>query len=98
MTELGQQEGTVQWKYRKFVEYGQSQEDVTFLVGPEGKEEEVKSSVFILSALSPVFRSMFGENWKGQKEVIPLPDCQPRVFRTFLKVLIANYQLLLIIT
>ena len=68
------------------LEYAETQQDVTFSVGPEGEEEEVKSCVFILSALSPVFRSMFGQNWKGQNEVIPLPDIQPKIFRTFLQV------------
>jgi len=73
--------------FRKLVEFGETQQDVTFSVGPEGEEEEVKSSVFILSALSPVFRSMFGKIWKGQEKVIPLPDIQPKVFRAFLEVL-----------
>ena len=80
-------------KLRKLVEYGETRKDVTFLVGQVeggGAVEEVKSSVFILSALSSVFRSMCSETWKGQGKVIPLPDCQPRVFRTFLKVLLTN--------
>ena len=72
------------WKLT--LEYAETQQDVTFSVGPEGEEEEVKSCVFILSALSPVFRSMFSETWKSQEKVIPLPDVDPKVFRTFLKV------------
>ena len=70
------------------LEYGETQEDVTFSVGPKGEQEEVKSSVFVLSTLSPIFRSMFeAETWKGhQDQVIPLRDIQPKVFRSFLKV------------
>ena len=72
------------WKLT--LEHAETQQDVTFSVGPEGEEEEVKSCVFILSALSPVFRSMLSQRWKGQEKVIPLPDIDPKVFRTFLKV------------
>ena len=61
--------------------------DVTFLVGAPGQEEEVKGCASILSALSPVFESMFAERWKRQEEAIKLPDIQAKVFRVFLKVL-----------
>ena len=62
--------------------------DATFSVGdPDlGQVEEIKASVFILRALSPVFETMFDDKWKGQEEVIPLPDIEPKVFRHFLHV------------
>ena len=62
--------------------------DVTFSVGdPDlGQVEEIQASVFILRALSPVFETMFDDKWKGQEEIIPLPDIQPKIFRHFLNV------------
>ena len=48
----------------------------------------IEASLLVLSAISPVFEKMFDEKWKGQEKVIPLPDIQPKAFRTFLKVLV----------
>ena len=60
--------------------------DVTFLVGQPGQEETIKGSSFVLSSLSLVFESMFNETWRGQKEVIEIPDIQPKLFKLFFKV------------
>ena len=60
--------------------------EVTFLVGEPGQAEEVTESVVILRAQSSVFDTMLGENWKDKEKIIPLPDCQPKEFRIFLKV------------
>ena len=63
--------------------------DVTFSVGDpdQGQVEEIRASVINLCALSPVFETMFDDRWKGQEEVIPLPDIQPKIFRHFLNVI-----------
>ena len=90
MSRAGQEwEDGGQKKYsiiQQIVDFGETQNDVTFSVGPQGEEEEIKSSTFILSALSSIFRSMFGERLKGQEKIIPLPDIQAKGFRNFLKV------------
>jgi len=72
--------------FEQLVKFAAMNPDVTFSVGEEGQEEEIKTSTFILSSLSPVFEAMFNETWKGQEKIIPLPDIQPKVFRIFLKV------------
>ena len=70
----------------KFIHFHSNKKDVKFLVGSPGQEEEIQASSCILSMLSPVFEKMFNETWKGQDDVIPLPDCQPKEFRIFLEV------------
>ena len=71
----------------KFIQIHSNKKDVKFLVGSPGQEEEIQASSSILLMMSPVFEKMFNETWKGQDEIIPLPDIQPTVFRAFLEVL-----------